>query len=330
MIRNGGLVIFPTETVYGIAADASRSDAMERLRSIKERSDKPFSTVISQKELISNYTASQSPFLYKLIDRYWPGPLTVVVDSKEKGKTIGLRVPDNMIARRLIAEIPGQVVAPSANLAGKKPPQTVQEALEDLDGYVDLAIDGGPAEFGQGSTVVDLTQDQPKVLREGVIATEDIESLAKRKTILFVCTGNSCRSVMAHFLLAHKVQDRDDIEVCSAGTSVFLQAKASAETMAVLGNKGIDATEHLSQPINTVLLKKADLIFVMTRGHRQQVLSRIPEVEKKIYLLKEFAAEAGSLLADLDIPDPIGRDRDEYQRCLGVIEQAIDKIVGLI
>jgi len=135
---------------------------------------------------------------------------------------------------------------------------------------------------------------------------------------------------MAHFLLAHAVRDREDIEVCSAGTSVFLQAKASAETLAVLGDRGIDANDHLSQPINTVSLKKADLIFVMTRGHRQQVLARIPEVEKKIYLLKEFAAEPGSLLADLDIPDPIGRDRAEYQRCLGVIDQAINKIVGLL
>lgn len=331
IIRNGGLVVFPTETVYGIAVDASNPDAMARLKEVKKRSDdKPFSILLSQRELISNYTRSQQPLLYKLIDRHWPGPLTVVVESIDGGSTVGVRVPDNIIARRLIAEIPGPVAAPSANFEGNPPPLTVDEALRDLDGLVDAAIDGGPAQFGKGSTVVDITQPEFKVLREGVLSNQQIEAIAQQKTILFVCTGNSCRSVMAHFLLADMVKDRSDIEVCSAGTSVFLQAKASAETLAVLGEKNIDANVHLSQPINTVLLKKADLIFVMTRGHRQQVLARVPEVEKKIYLLKEFAADPGSLLADLDIPDPIGRNRAEYKLCLGVIEQAIQKIVGLI
>ena len=212
----------------------------------------------------------------------------------------------------------------------KPSPQTLEEALADLDGKVDLALDGGKAEFGQGSTVVDISGEELKVLREGVIPAGEIEGMAQRKTILFVCTGNSCRSVMAHYLLQHLVREKPDIEVCSAGTSVFLQSKASADTLAVLAERGIDASAHLSRPINSILLRKADLIFVMTRAHRQQVLERMPEVEKRVYLLKEFAAEPGSLLADLDIPDPIGRDRSEYKFCMGVIEQAVNKVVGLL
>lgn len=331
IVRNGGLVIFPTETVYGIAADFSNRDAMKRLYEVKNRSlDKPFSIMISQPELISNYTHSSKTLLYKLIDRYWPGPLTIVVDSKDPERSVGIRVPNHEIARRFVAEIQAPVAVPSANIEGKSSPQTLQEALVDLDGKVDLAIDGGRAEFGQGSTVVDITGDNLKVLREGVIPQKEVEDMGQCKTILFVCTGNSCRSVMAHYLLQHYTRDKSAIEVCSAGTSVFLQAKASADTLAVLGEKGIDASGHLSRPINSILLKKADLIFVMTRGHRQQVLERMPEVEKRVYLLKEFAAEPGSLLADLDIPDPIGRDRAEYQFCMSVIEQAVNKVVGLL
>lgn len=331
VIRKGGLVIFPTETVYGIAADFSNPQAVARLREIKNRSaDKPLSIMISQSELISNYTRSPKTLLYKLIDRYWPGPLTIVVESRDPERTVGIRVPNHEIARRLVAEVQAPVAVPSANLEGKPPPQTLEEALVDLDGKVDLAIDGGRAEFGQGSTVVDITGDEPKVLREGVVPAKEIQAMARLKTILFVCTGNSCRSVMAHYLLQHLVRDNPNIEVCSAGTSVFLQSKASADTLAVLGERGIDATGHLSRPINTILLRKADLIFVMTRAHRQQVLERMPEVEKRVYLLKEFAAEPGSLLADLDIPDPIGRDRSEYKFCMSVIEQAVNKVVGLL
>ncbi|MCA9404221.1 MAG: threonylcarbamoyl-AMP synthase [Candidatus Omnitrophica bacterium] len=331
IIRNGGLVVFPTETVYGIAADFANPDAVARLRKVKNRAaDKPLTIMISQPELISNYTRSHKTLLYKLIYRYWPGPLTVVVESRDPGRTVGVRVPDHEIARRLVAEVQTPVAVPSANLEGKPAPRTLQEALVDLDGQVDLAIDGGETEYGQGSTVVDVTSDQLKVLREGVIPAAEIQKMNGLKTILFVCTGNSCRSVMAHYLLQHLVRDKPYIEVCSAGTSVFLQSKASADTLMVLGEKGIDASGHLSQPINTILLRKADLIFVMTRAHRQQVLERMPEVEKRVYLLKEFAAEPGSLLADLDIPDPIGRDRSEYQFCMSVIEQAVQKVVGLL
>ncbi len=331
VIKEGGLVVFPTETVYGIAADHTNPKAIQRLQNVKNRSShKPFSILISQSELISNYTNCNNPFLFKLVDKYWPGPLTVVVESKEENVTVGIRVPDNVIAQKLLSEVHVPVAAPSANLEGKPAPRTIEEAMADLDGLVDLAIDGGPARFGEGSTVVDITQKNPVVLREGVIKKVDIDALAKKKTILFVCTGNSCRSVMAHYLLESYLKHRDDIEICSAGTGVFIQSKASAETLSVLQEKGIRAHHHLSTPINEILLRKADLIFVMTRGHRQQVLERVPEVEKKIYLLKEFAAGPDSLLSELDIPDPIGRDRAEYKFCLSVIEQAVNKIVGLL
>jgi tRNA threonylcarbamoyl adenosine modification protein (Sua5/YciO/YrdC/YwlC family) len=331
IIRKGGLVIFPTETVYGIAADFNNEEAMARLREVKKRDgSKPFSVLISQKNLISNYSATNRPAVYKLIDAFWPGPLTIVVPAKAEGQTIGLRMPDNPVALRLVEESQCPVAAPSANFEGENPPVTAEAALKSLDGLIDCAIDGGPATIGRGSTVVDMTGDAPRILRDSVIREEDIKQVVAKRHILFICTGNSCRSVMAEYMLKAQLGGRNDVVVFSAGTGVFVRSTASAETLSVLKEEGIDASAHRSQPVTAIDLKKSDLIFVMTRTHRQQILDRVPEVEKRIYLLKEFALSEAISQADLDIPDPIGHDHRTYKDCLTIIKEAIHKIKELV
>lgn len=150
VIHQGGLVVFPTETVYGIAADYSNPKAIERLHKVKKRSaDKPFSILVSRREAVDDFIVDSGCVAYKLIDEFWPGPLTLILPGKEEGKTIGIRMPNNIIALNLIDQSRCSIVAPSANFEGNKPPLSCQEALKDMQDLVEIAIDGGEVSFGQ-------------------------------------------------------------------------------------------------------------------------------------------------------------------------------------
>lgn len=176
-IREGGLVAFPTETVYGIAANRLDEKAIESLRAVKNRpEDKPFTVHVSDLSMIEKLGCVVTKDAKVLIDKFWPGPLTIILRS-DSGEKIGFRMPANKTALALIAEAKVPVVAPSANVSGNAAPSTAEEVLKDLDGKIDILLDAGSTEVGVESTVVDATATPPKILRKGAVAIAELEKI---------------------------------------------------------------------------------------------------------------------------------------------------------
>lgn len=173
-IREGKLVAFPTETVYGIAANFLNKEAVDNLYRIKKRpNSKPFTIHIADIKMIESLGCAVTKEALCLISKFWPGPLTIILKSNGDN-TLGFRIPSNLIALELIKAAGVPIVAPSANISGNNAPSSAEETLKDLDGKIEMLIDGGHTDIGIESTVVDLTVNPPKVLREGAIKKEDI------------------------------------------------------------------------------------------------------------------------------------------------------------
>lgn len=177
IIKKGGIVAFPTETVYGLAADFLNNQAVDKISKVKKRpKGKPLTVQIQDIASLEELTCDIPAFAYQLMGRFWPGPLTLVFKAKKSG-TIGVRIPDNRIARSLIKASQTPLVAPSANLSGEPAARTAEEVLEIFDGLIEMIIDGGGVELGVASTVVDLTVSPYRILREGTICQKDIQSV---------------------------------------------------------------------------------------------------------------------------------------------------------
>lgn len=190
IIKEGGLVAFPTETVYGLGANALNAEAVGKVYAAKGRpSDNPMIVHISSKDDILKLTPRITADMQKLMDDFWPGPLTMVVPALEiipkvtTGglDTVGIRMPSEPAAAELIRLSGVPIAAPSANLSGKPSPTSYKHVADDLDGRIDGIIAGGDCDAGIESTVVDMTEEVPSVLRPGIITAEQLsEALGKK------------------------------------------------------------------------------------------------------------------------------------------------------
>lgn len=184
ILREGGLVAFPTETVYGLGANALMPAAAKKTYEAKGRpSDNPLIVHIAEKEDIFRVAEDVGETARRLMDAFWPGPMTLVlkkaavIPAETTGglQTVAVRMPSHPVANALIRLAGVPVSAPSANLSGHPSPTEARFVIEDLDGRVDVIIDGGPVEIGLESTIIDLTGETPTILRPGYITREDLE-----------------------------------------------------------------------------------------------------------------------------------------------------------
>lgn len=186
VLRNGGLVAFPTETVYGLGANGLDKEASRKIYAAKGRpSDNPLIVHIAHKNDMEVLAKEVPEEAYKLADIFWPGPLTIILKKKDTVPyettggldTVAIRLPANVIARELINQSKVFVAAPSANLSGKPSPTKANHVINDLNGRIDMIIDGGSATLGLESTIVDLSEGTPMILRPGFITKDMLENV---------------------------------------------------------------------------------------------------------------------------------------------------------
>lgn len=348
VLAAGGLVGFPTETVYGIAASAANDKTYARLRKLKSRPDQPFTVHIGQVDQVKAYVSDPPASARIMMQKAWPGPVTIILptggklatEAWNKGpiaerlvhkSTIALRCPDHPVAQFLLSALADPIVAPSANLAGRKPAVTAEEVLAELDGQIDLVVDAGRVKYGLPSTIVEFKSDGTyKIVREGVVPRSAVAALTRRQ-MLFVCSGNTCRSPMAEVLAVEVLAKRlgcrpSELEargwrVLSAGTSAAAGAPASDGAIAAMRQLKLDLRSHSSRELTSELIHASDLILCMTDRH----------VESALALDAAAAGRVVRLDDEGDVPDPIGGSPQQYLQTAERIRRAIAaRLSGLI
>lgn len=201
IIKNGGLVAFPTETVYGLGGDAFNSESARRIYLAKGRpSDNPLIVHICRLEDLAVVASEVPETAFRIAEAFWPGPLTMILRKSDRVphettgglETVAVRFPSHMTALRLIEYSGGFVAAPSANASGRPSPTEAGYVAEDMEGRIDMILDGGAVGIGLESTIIDLTVDPPQILRPGYVTKEMLgQVLGNVDTDVTILSGNS-------------------------------------------------------------------------------------------------------------------------------------------
>jgi L-threonylcarbamoyladenylate synthase len=185
VIARGGIIAFRTDTFYGLGADPLNREAVLKLKELKGREDhKPILVVISERDQLERFIVNRTPAFDVLAERFWPGPLTLIgkaapglpPELTAGAETVGVRMPDDDSVRALVRGCGGAVTATSANLSNQAPAKTAADARDYFGDLIDLIVDGGPARTDLPSTVVDVSNVEPQLVREGVIPWSDIQT----------------------------------------------------------------------------------------------------------------------------------------------------------
>jgi tRNA threonylcarbamoyl adenosine modification protein (Sua5/YciO/YrdC/YwlC family) len=335
ILSTGGLLALPTDTVYGLAVNSRNKEAVKRLYEIKRRPlSKPFVIQISSIDKLNEFNVEINEDAKTLMAKFWPGALTIILKTKNE-ESLAFRIPQDEIALEILKECGLPLYVPSANFSGEPAPRGAQDVIVSFDGIIEGIIETKTKASGVESTIVDLTQEPYLVLREGVIGARQLNKefsaegkFLKLKNILVVCTGNSCRSVMAKGLLKKALEHRKDVTVDSAGTAAISGFSPTKETIEVMQRQQIDVSNEKSKHITLAMIKRADLIFVMQIRHKDYILDIMPEAIDKVFLLREYKDSSGR--TNFEVADPIGQSLEVYERVAEEIKREVYRIKDFI
>ncbi len=349
VFTNSGLVVFPTETVYGIGASITSKRGVANLRAFKSREDlTPFTLHLGEVKQVGSLIDPADSFLRLAIEKLMPAPVTCIVDVPHQAMvanverlglpasareiiyhrgTVGLRCPAHGLARKILNAGDGLVVASSANLKGQPAPRNMEQALAATGSRGQAYVDGGQTQQQQASTIIKVSHAAQRmaleVLRPGIWDERIIREKMMYR-ILFVCTGNTCRSPMAEaiaqdYLAKQKGLQREDlpsagITVTSAGVFASDGQQASSQAVEALRGMDIDLSAHQSSALTGQMVEAADKIYCMTRSHQATILQHFPQAAQKMEMIR---------VDESDVPDPFGSSLEQYMKCADVIQQNI-------
>ena len=339
-LAEGRSVAFPTETDYVIASSVRDQTAVRRLVELSPvRNGEPRLTLaLKSADEALDWAPRLSPIGRRIARRCWPGPVTILVaddhpeslvhrlPSSARDAVVGagrlrLRVPGHQMLAECMRMLAGPVVLAEPVGPGEAPLVTAEDVLARVPAAVTLVLDDGRARYAQPASTIEIHETDFRVVHPGIVSQETLRRLSSLM-VLFVCTGNTCRSPMAETIFRQLLAERfgcrpDEIEehgmvVASAGIAAWGGGKASNGALEAMAEIRCDLSGHESQPVTENLVRQADIIWTMTASHRAAILSQFPEAGGRVALLSPDR---------LDVIDPIGGPLATYRKCAQQIRE---------